>query len=44
MLRKLKAVFGVTLAALLASGMLFTGCQNSPDEPDNDSITGGGYF
>lgn len=41
MFRKLKAVFGVTLAALLASSLLLTGCQNSPDEPD-DSDNGGG--
>lgn len=41
MFRKVKAVFGVALAALLASGLLLTGCKDSPDEPGDDN--GGGY-
>lgn len=42
MFRKIKAVFGVTFAAVLLSSLLFTGCQDSPDEPITDM--GGGNF
>ncbi|MDE5898691.1 MAG: hypothetical protein K2H09_05440 [Treponemataceae bacterium] len=45
MLRRIKAVFGATLAMLLVSGTVLSGCQDTSSDGGQDnenSTTGGG--